>query len=91
LDDGQYVRVADVSMIYALVAQKSQFRCWAAWTLAGADARAAAPISEAARLRPSAVSGGTTRHAVWVINPYPPPILVAAHERELFFVNNAES
>jgi hypothetical protein len=58
--------------------------------LAGADARAAALISEAAWLRPSAVAVGTTRHAVCVISPYPRPIPVAAHEREPFFVNNAE-
>jgi hypothetical protein len=32
--------------------------------LAGADAHAAALISEAAWLRPSAVAVGTTRHAV---------------------------
>ena len=53
--------------------------------LAGADARAAALISEAAWPRPPAAAGGTTRHPVRVINPNPLPIPVAAHECEPFF------
>jgi hypothetical protein len=51
----------------------------------------AVPISEAAWPRPLAVAGGTMRQAMFVINPSPLPIPVAANEREPFSVNNAES
>ena len=72
---GQYVRVAEVSMIYALVAQKSQFP--------GAQDDAGhwpGGVAEAA--------GGDRRDDAGCgvrLNPNPPAIPVAAHEREPFF------